>query len=81
MLQSWSSLKEDACEGAYESLCVRVRDAEREIIRLKGQVAVHRYKREWAEAVLGGLVSWVSKLSGVLKGELPFLCPCALSFH
>ena len=57
MLRSWSSLKEDTREGAYESLCVRVRDAERETVRLKGQVAVHRSKRERAEAALGSLVS------------------------
>ena len=62
-------MKEDAREG------------EREVVRLKGQVAVHRSKREQAEAVLGGLVSWVSKLSGVLKGELPFLGLYAFSFH
>ena len=60
---------------------MRVRDVEREIVRLKGQVAVHRSKRERAEAVLGGLVSWVSKLSGVLKGELPFCGPCAFIHH
>ena len=75
-LRSWSLLKEDAREGAYESLCVRLRDAEQEIVHLKGQVAVHQSKRERAEAVLGDLVSWVSKLSDVLKGESPFLGPC-----
>ena len=81
MLRSWSYLKEDAHKGVYESLCMRVRDAEREAVWLKGQVAVHCSKRERAEAVLGGLVSWVSKLSGILKGELIFLGLCVLSFH
>jgi len=60
---------------------VRVRDAEREDVRMKGKVAVHRSKREWAEAVLGGLASWVSKLFGVLKGEFPLLGLCAFFLH
>ena len=60
---------------------MRVRDAEREIVRLKGQVAVHRSKRKRIETVLGGLVSWVSKLSGVLKSEFPFLGPFAFVLH
>ena len=63
-------MKEDARESAYETLRVRLRDADREIGRLKGAVVVHRSKREQAEAMLDGLVAWVQKLSGLLKGEL-----------
>ena len=60
---------EDAREGAYESVCLRLKKAEREIVRLKGVVAVHRSKRERAEAILDSLAAWVIKLSGLLKGE------------
>ena len=76
MLRSWSSLKEDAREGTYESVCLRLRDAEREVVRLKGDVEVHRSKRERAEAVLDSFGSWVEKLSDLLRGES---CCCSIS--
>ena len=65
-------MKEDARKGAYESVCLRLRDAEREVVRLKGAVAVHRSKCEHAEAVLDSLASWVVKLSDLLRGEFAF---------
>ena len=48
---------------------MRLKDAERETVRLKGVVVVHRSKRERAEAALDGLAEWVVKLSGFLRGE------------
>ena len=76
-------LKEDAREGAYESICLMLKDAEREIVHLKGVVAVQRSKRERAEAVLDSLASWVVKLSDILKGEFVFLrlLDCTSSFR
>ena len=65
-------MKEDAGEGAYESLCLRLRNAEREIVRLKGDAIVHRSKCGRAEAVLDNLASWVVKLSDLLRGESGF---------
>src|SRR4051812_11554188 len=72
VLRSWRSLKEDAREGAYESACSRLRNAEQEIVRLKGAVAVHRSKRERAEAVLDNLAPWMVKLADLLRGEFVF---------
>ena len=66
-------LKEDACEGAYESVCLRLKEAEREIVHLKGAVVVQCSKCERAEAVLDSLATWVIKLSDLLKGEFVFL--------
>ena len=71
-------MKEDARESAYEAVCLRLKDAERETVRLKGVVAVHRSKRERAEAVLDGLAEWVVKLSGFLRGESVFLSTARL---
>ena len=65
-------MKEDAREGAYESVCLRLKEAEREIVRLKGDVAVRRSKRERAEVVLDGLAAWMLKLSDLLKREFVF---------
>ena len=75
-------MKEDAREGAYESVCLRLKEAEREIVRLKGAFAVQRSKRERAEAVLDSLAAWVVKLSDLLKGEFVSLrlLGCASSF-
>src|SRR3954469_16471718 len=80
--RAWNLLKEDAREGAYESVCLRMKDAEREIVRLKGVVAVQRSKRERAEAVVDGLAAWVVKLPDLLKGEFVFLrlLDCMRSF-
>ena len=61
--------EEDAREGAYQSVCLRLKDVEREIVHLNGVVAVQRSKREHAEAVLDSLAAWVVKLSDLLKGE------------
>src|SRR3954466_5442167 len=69
VLRPWNSLKDDAREGAYESVCLRLKDVEREIVRLKGYVAVQRTRREHAEAVVENLASWVAKLSDLLRGE------------
>ena len=66
-------LKEGAREGAYESVCLRLKDAERDILRLKGAVAVQRSKRERAKAAVDSLAAWVAKLSDLLKGEFVFL--------
>ena len=65
-------MKEDAREGADESICLRLKNAEQEVIRLKGSVDVHRSRRERAEAVLDNLASWVVKLSDLLRGEFHF---------
>ena len=65
-------MREDAREGAYESICLRLKGAEQEIVRLKGAVAIHRSKRERAEAMLDSLASWVVKLSDLLRGEFCF---------
>ena len=65
-------MKEDDREGAYESVCLRLRNAEQEVVRLKGVAAIHRSKRERAEAVLDNLASWVVKLSDLLRGESGF---------
>ena len=65
-------MKEDAREGAYESVCLRLRNAEQEVVRLKGAASVHRSKRERAEAMLDSLASWVVKLSDLLRGEFDF---------
>ena len=85
-------MREDAHENAYESLCIRLKDAELENVRLKGVVAVQRSKREQVETVLDDLVSWMSKLSNVMAGEslgvlscsfigvvLPLLSSCLLT--
>ena len=62
---------------------MRLKDAERETVRLKGVVAVHRSKRERAEAVLNGLVEWVVKLSDFLRESLFFsrLPSCTSFLH
>ena len=65
-------MKEDAREGAYESVCLRLKNAEQEVVRLKGSVAVQRSRHERAEAVLDNLASWVVKLSDLLRGEFRF---------
>ena len=65
-------MKEDAREGAYESVFLRLKNAEQEVIRLKGSVAVHRSRRERAKVVLDNLASWVVKLSDLLRGEFDF---------
>ena len=65
-------MKEDAREGPYESVCLRLNNAEQEVVRLKGSVAVQRSRRERAEAVLDNLASWVVKLSDLLRGEFRF---------
>ena len=52
---------------------MRLKDAERETVRLKGVVAIQRSKRERAEAVLDSLAAWVVKLSDLLRGESVFL--------
>ena len=57
---------------------MRLKDAEREIVRLKGVVAVQRSKRERAEAVLDSLAVWVVKLSDLLRGESVFLSTAQL---
>ena len=62
-------MKEDAREGAYESVFLRLKNAEQEVIRLKGSVAFHRSWRERAEAVLDNLAAWVVKLFDLLRGE------------
>ena len=71
-------MKEDARESAYEAVCLRLKDAERETVRLKGVVAFHRSKRERAEAVLDGLAEWVVKLSDLLRGQSVFLSSARL---
>ena len=48
-------------------------NAEQEIVRLKGSVAIQRTRRERAEAVAEDLASWVVKLSDLLRGEF---CLC-----
>ena len=53
-------------------MCLRLSNVEQEVVRLKGSVAIHRSKREHAEAVLDDLVSWVVKLSDLLRGEFDF---------
>ena len=65
-------MKEDAREGAYESVCLRLKNAKQEVVRLKGAVAIHRSKHKHAEAVLDSLASWVVKLSDLLRGEFTF---------
>ena len=65
-------MKENAREGAYESVSLRLKNAEQEIVRLKGSVAVQRTRRERAEAVVENLASWVVKLSDLLRGEFRF---------
>ena len=65
-------MKEDAREGAYESVSLRLKGAEQEIVRLKGAIGVHRSKREHAEAMLDSLASWVVKLSDLPRGEFCF---------
>ena len=72
VLRPWNSLKDEAREGAYESVCLRLRNAEQEIVRLKASAAVHRSRRERAEAMIDELASWVSKLADVLRGECCF---------
>ena len=52
---------------------MRLKEAEREIVLLKGAVAVQRSKRERTEAVLDSLAACVIKLSDLLKGEFVFL--------
>ena len=65
-------MKEDAREGACESVCLRLKNAEQEIVRLKGSIAVQRSRSERAEAMLDNLASWVVKLSDLLWGEFNF---------
>ena len=76
ILLPWNSLKDDAREGAYESVCLRLKNAEQEIVWLKGAVAVQRTRRERAEALTEDLASWVVKLSDLLRGEFCFLLDC-----
>ena len=45
-------MREGAREDAYESLRTRLKDADLEITRLKGVVAIHRSKQEQVETVL-----------------------------
>lgn len=52
-------MREDSHEDAYESLRVRLKDAEFENSRLKGVVEVQRSKRERVEAMLDNLVAWL----------------------
>lgn len=68
---------------------MRLRDANREINRLRGTVVIQHSKREQAEVVLKGLMAWLSKLFGLLKGEcwcttasvfLSFICAEAFAF-
>ena len=70
--RAWNLLKDDARKGAYESVCLRLKNAEQEVVRLKGAVAIHRSKSERTEAVLDSLASWVVKLSDLLRGEFDF---------
>ena len=72
-------MREDAREGAYESMCLRLKNAEPEVVRLKGAVAIHCSKRERAEAVLDSLASWVVKLFDLLRGEFYLLLDCSLA--
>ena len=62
---------------------MRLKNAERETVRLKGVVAIRRSKRERAEAVLDSLAVWVVKLSDLLRGESVFLrlLDCLSSFR
>src|ERR1043165_8709362 len=73
VLRPWNSLKDDAREGAYESVCLRLKNVEQEIMRLKASVAVQRSRRERAETVIEELASWVVMLSDLLRGEF-FFC-------
>ena len=68
-MRSWSALREDAREDAYESQHTRLKDANQALVRLKGVVAVERLKRERAEGVIVALADWMSKLVEVMKGE------------
>ena len=56
----------------YESIFLRLKDAERETVRLKGVVAIQHSKRERVEAVLDSLAVWVVRLSDLLRGESVF---------
>ena len=49
-----------------------MRNAEQEIARLKASVAIHRSRRERAEAMIDELASWVARLADVLRGEFCF---------
>ena len=64
-------MREDAREDAYESLRTRLKDADRTVLRLKGVAAVEHSKHERAEGVLDGLVTWMTKLTQVMKGKPP----------
>ena len=68
-------MKDDAREGAYESVCLWLRNVEQEIVRLKASMAVHRSQRERAEAMIDELASWVASLADVLRGEFFFCLP------
>ena len=48
-------MKEDARQGVYESVCLRLKNAEQEIARLKGSIAVQRARRERAEGLVENL--------------------------
>ena len=52
---------------------MRLKDVERETVRLKSAIAIQHSKRERAEAVLDSLAVWVVKLSDLLRGESVFL--------
>ena len=71
-------MKDDAREGAYESVCLRLKNAEQEIVRLKASMAIHRSRRERAEAMIEELVTWVARLVDVLRGEFCFWLSCWL---
>ena len=64
-MRAWSAIKDDA----YESLRVRLKDAEQALVRVKGVAAIERLKRERAESVMDTLTTWMSKLVEMMKGE------------
>ena len=68
-MRAWSAIKDDAKEDAYESLRVRLKDAEQVLVRVKGVAVVEHSKRERAEGVLDALAAWMSKLVEMMKGE------------
>src|SRR3954466_9624901 len=80
VLRPWNSLKDDAREGAYESVCLQLKNVEREIVRLKGSLAVQRSRRERAEVLTEDFASCVVKLSDLLRGEFLLLLDC-LALH
>ena len=51
---------------------LQAKNAEQEVVRLKGAIAIQRSKHERAEAVLDSLASCVVKLSDLLRGDSIF---------